>query len=277
MSLKTDYFDGATGLQANINAAFQAGIDFVGTGVTEISELDLGDRSGANLGAGSGIAGFYMDIDGPSSGYRVWISVAGEIAPPSAGRSLVQVAILVGDTRAQAAEKIGAAVAAISGTPFSVTVIGGSVRMETSSPKTISNPVALSAGWGSATATVEQTGSDATGNYSAIRAALLSAAAAGQTKFTLTLMVTYNPALVRGSAKCGPVAPSSSMSSCGCGQSSSYCSCSSKSNGNNLIAKAYIDGIVAGMAEQEIYSFEVTPKLNVSDTVDTKIDLCFHF
>lgn len=84
-------------------------------------------------------------------------------------------------------------------------------------------------------------------NLSAISAALIAAAAAGNTAFTSTFQTTYNPATLRGN------------------------------KGNNLILKAYLAGIQSGLADQEIYSYECTPALNVADSVDTKIDLKFTF
>jgi hypothetical protein len=84
-------------------------------------------------------------------------------------------------------------------------------------------------------------------NLSAISTALMNAAAAGNTKFTTTLLTSYNPSILRGN------------------------------KGNNLILKAYLAGIQQGLANQEIYNYECTPSLNVSDSVDTKIDLNFTF
>lgn len=84
-------------------------------------------------------------------------------------------------------------------------------------------------------------------NLSAISQALINAAAAGNTKFTTTILTSYNPAILRGN------------------------------KGNNLILKAYLAGIQQGLADQEIYTYECTPTLNVSDSVDTKIDLNFNF
>ncbi len=84
-------------------------------------------------------------------------------------------------------------------------------------------------------------------NLAAIAAALVAAAAAGNTKFTTTLQTTYQPATLRGN------------------------------KGNNLILKAYLAGIQQGLANQDVYAYECTPALNVADTVDTKIDLNFNF
>lgn len=84
-------------------------------------------------------------------------------------------------------------------------------------------------------------------NLAAISAALIAAAAAGSTKFTTTLQTTYNPSTLRAN------------------------------KGNNLILKAYLAGIQQGLADQEIYNYECLAALNVSDSIDTKIDLNFTF
>jgi len=84
-------------------------------------------------------------------------------------------------------------------------------------------------------------------NLTTISSALVSAAAAGSTKFTVTLSTTYQPAILRGN------------------------------KGNNLILKSYLAGITKGLSDQSIFDFECTPTLNVADTVDTKIDLNFDF
>lgn len=84
-------------------------------------------------------------------------------------------------------------------------------------------------------------------NIAAISAALISAAAAGNTKFTVSLQTTYNPSILRGN------------------------------KGNNLILKSYLAGISKGLSDQEVYNYECVPTLNVVDTIDTKIDLAFNF
>lgn len=76
---------------------------------------------------------------------------------------------------------------------------------------------------------------------------LKAQAALGNTKFTVTLVTSFNPSALRGN------------------------------KGDNLILKAYLAGIQQGLADQDIYAYECTPKLNVSDAVDTKIDLNFNF
>lgn len=84
-------------------------------------------------------------------------------------------------------------------------------------------------------------------NLTAISNALISSAASGTTKFTVTLSTTYMPATLRGN------------------------------KGNNLILKAYLSGIQKGLADQDIYEYECVPALNTVDNIDTKIDLNFNF
>lgn len=84
-------------------------------------------------------------------------------------------------------------------------------------------------------------------NLSAISTALIAAAANGSTQFTVTLVTNYNTTALRGN------------------------------NGKNLILKSYIAGIKKGLSDQGIFEYECTPVLNVSATVDTKIDLNFTF
>ena len=52
---------------------------------------------------------------------------------------------------------------------------------------------------------------------------------------------------------------------------------SPSNKGNNLILKAYLAGIQDGLATNNIYDYECNPTLNVSDTVNTSIDLNFTF
>lgn len=332
MSLKTDYFDGLSGLHQNLNNTFDLGVAFIGSGKTEISSLDMGDRNGSNIGVapaggtqaqfvgtvaglstsvtiqanivglagnvtlvGNGTstlnqlivawngghpsnqqvtltagndtqipdaaanialtggtdnvaqAGAYIDIDGLANGYRLWMLVSGQVAPSSGGRQLVQVTVSGSATRAQLASTIQAALEALAGSPFSVDMVGDSLRISTNGPKTIANPIALSAGWGTAVVAVIQAGADSTGNYSTIRSALLNAAASGTTTFTVTIIATGNTTAMRAN------------------------------KGNNLYLKAYLAGIQQGLADQQLYDYEVSPSLNVSDTIQTSIDLNFKF
>lgn len=86
-----------------------------------------------------------------------------------------------------------------------------------------------------------------TTNLTELTSDLQAQAALGLTTFTLTYPTTYNPVALRGN------------------------------KGNNLILKAYLAGIQDGLASQNIYDYEVSPALNISDTVTTSIDLNFTF
>jgi acetylornithine deacetylase/succinyl-diaminopimelate desuccinylase-like protein len=48
-------------------------------------------------------------------------------------------------------------------------------------------------------------------------------------------------------------------------------------SGANLLYKAFMAGIQAGLAEQDIYSYECAPTLNIEDSVDTSVDFDFTF
>lgn len=48
-------------------------------------------------------------------------------------------------------------------------------------------------------------------------------------------------------------------------------------NGNNLLLKSFFAGIVDGLAAEEIYSYQVSLKLDVSDSVNTNVIFCFNF
>ena len=48
-------------------------------------------------------------------------------------------------------------------------------------------------------------------------------------------------------------------------------------NGNNLLLKAFLAGIVDGLASQDVYSYECSPALNVTDSINTSVDLNFNF
>lgn len=86
-----------------------------------------------------------------------------------------------------------------------------------------------------------------TDNLAAISAALIDNAALGNTKFTVTLLTSFQPTTLRGN------------------------------KGNNLILKAYLAGIEFGLADQEIYNYECSASLNISDSINTSIDLNFTF
>jgi hypothetical protein len=73
-----------------------------------------------------------------------------------------------------------------------------------------------------------------TANLTQLSTDLKAQAALGMTNFTITYTTTFNPTALRGN------------------------------KGNNLILKAYLAGILDGMASQNIYNYEVNALLNVS-------------
>lgn len=79
-------------------------------------------------------------------------------------------------------------------------------------------------------------------SYTTLKAELINAAAQGKAKFTASIETTYMPAVLRQ---------------------------------NTLIQKAYFDGIMAAMADENLYSYEVKLTLNTSDTMVTKVDFVF--
>jgi|ERR1051325_374793 hypothetical protein len=88
-----------------------------------------------------------------------------------------------------------------------------------------------------------------TTNLSTLSAALIAAAAQGSTSFTVNIAGTggLNAGYLRAN------------------------------NGNNLLLKAFFAGITDGLAAQEIYNYECSLALNVSDTVNTSVDFKFNF
>lgn len=86
-----------------------------------------------------------------------------------------------------------------------------------------------------------------TTNLVTISNALKTNAAQGLTKFTVNLATSDNPTYLRGN------------------------------NANNLYLKSYLAGIVDGLASQNVYNYECTPTLNLSDQFTVSIDLNFNF
>jgi hypothetical protein len=245
MSLKSVYFEGVSGFLEKMNDAFQAGINWVGSATAESTVVDLGDRNGAAFQTGA--TGLYFDISSISVNYRVWFNAGTETAPPAAGRTLVQVTVLPADNSEQCANKLKTAINQLSGTPFTATKMYNAVRLTTSSPGPALVAPSVGTLGGTAVVQVETAGQAPSGNYTAIADGLLDAAKRGLTKFTITIETNYNPSYLRGN------------------------------NGQNVLVKAYLAGISQGLGNQQLYSYEVTPKLNISDTVTTRIDLNFNF
>ena len=81
-------------------------------------------------------------------------------------------------------------------------------------------------------------------NNAVITSALTSAAALGNTTFTLSILTSYKTAALRL---------------------------------NGLLLKSYLAGITDGLAAEDVYSFECTPTLNTTSATDTAINLNFNF
>jgi hypothetical protein len=84
-------------------------------------------------------------------------------------------------------------------------------------------------------------------NLTAISTELTNAASAGKTAFTVTLVTSYSPTILKGN------------------------------RGDNLILKSYLAGVQKGLSDQGVFDFECSPTLNMSDPLLTKIDLNFNF
>jgi hypothetical protein len=191
MSLRDSYFNGSNGIQQQMDAAFQAGIAYVGVGANDISTLSLGDRDGSNLAAGSGNPGKYFSYASPSANYVMWIYVSGELAPSVAG-TLVQVTVLSGDSSTVVAQKIAAAMNSIVGTPFSSMSNANVVTMQNSASGVVILPVSAGNLGGTSVVAQAQAGLAPTGQYSTLQQALQNAAAAGQQDFRLVTQGTGN-------------------------------------------------------------------------------------
>jgi hypothetical protein len=76
---------------------------------------------------------------------------------------------------------------------------------------------------------------------------LISAAEQGKTKFDVSYATTFNAGWLRAN------------------------------NGDNLLRKAYFAGIQKGLADSQIYNYECTLALDVTDSVSTKIKFMFNF
>ena len=249
MSLKTDYYEGLTGLLAQLDAAFQVGVAWVGTGTSDVSELSLGDRDGSNLAAGSTNPGLYFDCGSPGIGYRVWVLVSGEVAPASGGRVLVQFNVQAMDNGSTVAANLVTLLNGLPGTPFTATSLGSSVRIENTQPGVVNPIISVGTLGGTANVNQVQAGVQPTGNYVTIKGALISNAQQGLTKFTLTIpgTGTLSPTYLRAN------------------------------HGANLLNASFLAGIGYALAGQQIYNYECKPILDLSDQVNTSVDLNFNF
>jgi hypothetical protein len=81
-------------------------------------------------------------------------------------------------------------------------------------------------------------------NQATLSSALTTAASQGKTSFTVTIATTFKPTALRL---------------------------------KGLLLDAYLDGIMAALYDQGLYSFECAPSLNTSDVTITSIDFVFTF
>jgi hypothetical protein len=248
MSLRDSYYNGPSGIQSQMDAAFANGIAYVGVGNNDISTLSLGDRNGSNLGAGSGIHGFYFTYATPTANYVMWMFVAGEL-PPSVAGNLVQVTLLSGDNSTVVAAKIAAAMNAIVTTPFSVTSSAAVVTMSNNISGVVILPVSAGTLGGTATVAQAQAGVAPTGQYSALQNALQVAAMGGKQDFRFVALGTgnMNAMILRAS------------------------------NGNNFALRAFFAGIYQALASQQIYDYQIHLQLDISTNSATNVIFNFSF
>lgn len=249
MSLRDSYFNGPSGVQQQMDAAFQAGVSFVGAGSNDVSTLDLGDRNGSNLGAGTGIAGKYFEYASPTTIYAFWMYVSGEIAPTVANATLVQVTLLSGDSSTAVAAKIAAAMNGIANSPFSAVSNADVVTM---SNKVAGAPViSVALGTLAGTAAVNQVtaGVNPSGNFSTLQTALSSAAAQGYLEFKV---------LVQGTA-------------------SANATYLRARNGDNNYLRSFFAGILYALSGQNIYDYQCCLELDVSTQSATNVIFGFNF
>lgn len=271
MGLKNDYYLGKTGLLAQMDAAFAAGIAYVGTATVQNVDFDFGVSGGAAFVTGS--VGLYFDVSSPSTGYRVWINTGTETVPSAGSNVLVPVSVLSSDSPAQVVSKVAAAINLITDQPL---IASPEVEVLNILNNLVGPGLNVpSAGTAPVTVHVNDPGATPSGNYAALQAGLVSAAAQGLTMFTITLPATYMPQFLRGSLgkNCWPM-----------NQMNSNMSQVSQSNSNygndpsdNLIRKSFFAGIHQGLANNQIYDFECGLVLNTSDQLNLGVDFNFMF
>ena len=248
MSLRDSYFNGPTGIQSQMDAAFANGIAYIGVGANDITTLSLGDRNGSNLAAGNTSPGLYSTYATPSANYVMWMYVNGEIAPSVAG-TLVQVTILSSDNSTAVAMKIAAAMNAIVGSPFSCISAANVITMNNNVSGVVILPASVGTLGGTAAVAQAQAGIAPTGQYSALQTALQQAAAGGKQNFRVVTQGTgnMNAAILRAN------------------------------NGHNLALRAFLAGIYQALATQQIYNYQVQLQLDISTTASTNVIFNFGF
>jgi len=248
MSLRDSYFNGPSGIQQQMDAAFQAGIAYVGAGVQDVSTLDLNHNAGSAFSVGSGQPGKYFTYSSPTAIYAMWISVTGEIAPTVAA-TLVQVDILSGDSATAVASKIAAAMNGIAGEPFSVVSSADVVTMTNSVAGAAVTAISVGTLGNGCLVNQAVVGVNPTGNYSVLQSALTAAAAQGLTDFRV---------LVQGTGSGNAV----------------YLR---YRNGNNQYLSAFFAGISHALANQNIYDYQCGLTLDISTSSSTNVIFSFHF
>lgn len=251
MSLRDAYYNGPSGIQQQMDLAFAAGVAYVGAGTTDKSTLELGDRNGSNLGAGSATPGFYFTYSSPTANYAFWMYVSGEVAPTVANATLVQVTLLSGDSGTQVAAKIATAMNAVAGTPgpFSVTSSSIVVSMQNNVAGAAVMPISAGTLGGTAVATQVVAGVNPTGNFSILQSALTAAAAQGLTTFMV---------LVQGTGTGNAV----------------YLR---YRNGHNLYLSSFFAGILQALADQQIYDYMCALTLDISTSSSANVIFNFNF
>jgi hypothetical protein len=248
MSLRDSYFNGPSGLSQQMDAAFAAGVAFVGAGTADQSTLALGDRNGLNLSTGVGVAGKYFSYATPSVNYIMYFIVNGEIAPPVSG-TMVPITILSGDGTLQVAAKVALAMSSISGSPISASSTADIVDMNNNIVGPVILPVSAGTLGGTSAVNQVQAGVAPTGNYATLQGALSAAAAAGQLQFNFLVQGTgtANSVYLRGR------------------------------NGDNLYLRSFFAGILQAMANQQIYDYQCGLELDISTIQGTNVIFHFNF
>lgn len=249
MSLRDAYYNGPSGIQQQMDGAFEAGIAYVGAGVSDSSTLDLGDRNGSNLGAGSSTPGFYFTYASPTTIYAFWMYVAGEVAPTVVNATLVQVTLLSGDSSTQVAAKIATAMNAVTNEPFAVVSSADVVTMTNNVAGAAVTPINVGTLGGTAAVNQVTAGVNPTGNYATLQGALVAAAAQGLTEFRVLIQGTgtANATYLR------------------------------TRNGHNLYLSSFFAGILQAMADQQIYDYQVALTLDISMASSTNVIFNFNF
>lgn len=251
--------------------AFAAGVAYVGSATVQNVDVDFGVLNGASFVTGA--VGKYFDVSSPSTGYRMWFNTGTETVPAAGVNVLVPINILSSDSPAQVVSKAAAAINLITDQPLIadpqvevLSILNNLVGPGANAP---------SAGTSGVTIIINDAGAAPSGNYAALQAGLVSAAAQGLTHFTITLPATYLPQYLRGSQSknCWP---SNQMNN-----NMSQVSSSNSNYGNdpsdNLIRKSFFAGIHQGLADNQIYDFECALVLNTSDQLNLGVDFNFMF